>query len=403
MNVNALASSGLRSTAGAPPATQDTPGADSFAHLLDREQAAPPEASDSTEPTQGSPAPGEGPQAAERNAAQRARTAKGTPRPVERPTARPTAEAEHAADAEPAVAKDGAPAEAATAATATPTDPALLHWLQGLNLPTPPATATGARTAGVATSTDPSDGADTGTLAAQPGSAAATRAAGRDHRLEALGDRAGAPREMQALRGEVVAQAETARAVESAAPRFQDSLAALRAPGAEAAAAASASAAAAPTTPADPALQVAQAALPVPLDDPQFPRAFGVQVSLLARDGVQQADLHLNPAEMGPVSIQIVMDGTQARIDFGADAAPTRALIEQSLPDLAAALREAGLTLAGGGVSQHAGGRDAGGAAGGDAQRPAAGRTGGVETGASATSARPPVRTVRAGGVDLYA
>ena len=86
---------------------------------------------------------------------------------------------------------------------------------------------------------------------------------------------------------------------------------------------------------------------------PEFREALGVQVSLLARDGVQSAELHLNPAEMGPISVRIVMDGAQARVDFGADSAATRELIETGLPELATALRDAGFTLAGGGVSQH--------------------------------------------------
>ena len=91
-----------------------------------------------------------------------------------------------------------------------------------------------------------------------------------------------------------------------------------------------------------------------PLTAPEVrPGRFAVQVSVLAKDGVQRAELHLNPAEMGPVSVQIVMDGTQARIDFGADSAATRQAIEAGLPELASALRDAGFTLAGGGVSQH--------------------------------------------------
>ncbi len=69
-------------------------------------------------------------------------------------------------------------------------------------------------------------------------------------------------------------------------------------------------------------------ALPTPIDSPDFGAAFGVQVSVLAKDGVQQAELHLNPAETGPVSIQIAVDGSEARIDFGADLAATRAAIE---------------------------------------------------------------------------
>jgi flagellar hook-length control protein FliK len=107
--------------------------------------------------------------------------------------------------------------------------------------------------------------------------------------------------------------------------------------------------------------------------------------------------LHLNPAEMGPVAVQIVMDGTHARIEFGADAAGTRQLIESSLPDLAAALREAGLTLTGGGVSQHPSGREAGDGTAA-AGTPRDGTSGDAEPAPTA-----PRRSVRAGGVDVYA
>lgn len=92
----------------------------------------------------------------------------------------------------------------------------------------------------------------------------------------------------------------------------------------------------------------------VPVAAAQFRDAFALQVSMLARDGVQHAVMHLNPADMGPISVQIALDGQQAQIHFGSDSAQTRLLVEAGLPALAAALREAGLTLSGGGVSQHA-------------------------------------------------
>ncbi len=91
-----------------------------------------------------------------------------------------------------------------------------------------------------------------------------------------------------------------------------------------------------------------------PVQDPRFSEAFALQVSNLARDGVQHAVLRLNPAEMGPISVQIALDGQQAQIHFGCDSAQTRGIVESGLPLLAASLREAGLTLSGGGVSQHA-------------------------------------------------
>jgi len=146
--------------------------------------------------------------------------------------------------------------------------------------------------------------------------------------------------------------------------------------------------------------------LPTPLDAPDFSHALGLQVSVLARDGVQHAELQLNPADMGPVSVQIVMDGTRAQVDFGADMAATRQAIEAGMPALASALRDAGFTLAGGGVSQHSRGRSdssdpRGQAVGGtrSARRMADDAKGDIEAAARAATRR----TVRLGGLDLYA
>jgi flagellar hook-length control protein FliK len=85
-----------------------------------------------------------------------------------------------------------------------------------------------------------------------------------------------------------------------------------------------------------------------------FAPEVATRVSLMAVDGVQHAELQLNPADMGPVAVQIVVDGSQAQVSFHAAHAETRQALEQSLPDLAAALQGQGLTLSGGGVFQQA-------------------------------------------------
>jgi flagellar hook-length control protein FliK len=140
--------------------------------------------------------------------------------------------------------------------------------------------------------------------------------------------------------------------------------------------------------------------LPVPVHSPEFAAAFGLQISGLAQDGVQHAELHLNPAEMGPVSIQITLDGTQARVDFGADVAATRHAIESGLPELASALRDAGFTLAGGGVAQHSGS----GGSGDDSSRRGASTAASAAAVASVDAAAQRLtRNVAAGGVDVYA
>ena len=105
---------------------------------------------------------------------------------------------------------------------------------------------------------------------------------------------------------------------------------------------------------ASPAL--AEARIAAPVDSPAFAPALGAQVSLFVRNGLHSASLQLNPAEMGPVSVRIALEGSTAQVEFQADRASTRQAIEASLPALAAALRDAGLNLAGGGVfEQHPG------------------------------------------------
>jgi flagellar hook-length control protein FliK len=99
------------------------------------------------------------------------------------------------------------------------------------------------------------------------------------------------------------------------------------------------------------------ATLPSPIDSPAFAPSLATQVRWWASDGVQQAQLQLNPAEMGPVRVTIVLDGREARIDFSADSAATRGAIEAALPVLAAALDDGGLKLTGGGVHDGAAGR----------------------------------------------
>lgn len=111
----------------------------------------------------------------------------------------------------------------------------------------------------------------------------------------------------------------------------------------------------APTASSATAPKAAEPSLPTatllaPIDAPNFAPALATQVRWWANDGVQQAQLMLHPAEMGPVAVKIVLDGREARIDFSADLAATRGAIEAALPVLAAALDDSGLKLSGGGV-----------------------------------------------------
>ena len=130
-----------------------------------------------------------------------------------------------------------------------------------------------------------------------------------------------------------------------------DALATTAPPWSAAAAPLAGAAASAPAAATPAAAQPFAAHLAAAIDSPGFAPALATQVSWLVQEGLQLARLTLNPADMGPVAVRIVLEGTQARVDFSAALASTRAAIEASLPTLAAALHDNGMTLAGGGVS----------------------------------------------------
>jgi flagellar hook-length control protein FliK len=93
-------------------------------------------------------------------------------------------------------------------------------------------------------------------------------------------------------------------------------------------------------------------ALSPALDSPTFAPALGLQLSVLARDGIEQARIQLNPEALGPVAVQLSMAGQQIELEFVAAHARTREALEQALPQLASALGDAGFTMTGGGVFQ---------------------------------------------------
>jgi flagellar hook-length control protein FliK len=103
------------------------------------------------------------------------------------------------------------------------------------------------------------------------------------------------------------------------------------------------------------ALRHEQASIPVPLDSPDFSQKLADQVRMwvgqASLNGPMTAELHLNPAEMGPINVKISLEGSAAQVDFAAAALETRQAIEASLSMLSSALDDVGLSLAGGGVS----------------------------------------------------
>lgn len=132
-----------------------------------------------------------------------------------------------------------------------------------------------------------------------------------------------------------------------------------------------------------------------------FAPALAARLAVLVRDGIEHAQLRLNPAEMGPIDVRIRLDGTQAQVDFSAAHAHTRQVLQDAVPVLAGALREAGLTLAGGGVFEQP--RDAQAPPQHDAPARADGRQGQTDAPALAKPAAAAHGARARGVVDLYA
>ena len=258
--------------------------------------------------------------------------------------------------------------------------------------------ATADRAANVVAGGMPDTADGPSTTSPEPGAGSTKRSAAKAGANEARSSVAAEPEATAIENGGRFAQALTEHAVDKTPPQA----AAARSADATPAIGASFVANLDPGSRMAPAVAVA---LATPVTAPEFAQELGLRMSVLAQDGVQHAELHLNPADMGPVSVQIAIDGNRAQVDFGADVAATRAAIEAGLPALASALNDAGFTLTGGGVSQHSRGREDGngGSKGGSAaprERRIEGQANDAATSAARAANR---RMVTLGGLDLYA
>lgn len=109
----------------------------------------------------------------------------------------------------------------------------------------------------------------------------------------------------------------------------------------------SANAVGSPTVSGQPSLNLQPA-----LQSEAWGRVLSSRVIWMAREGVQQASLKLNPANMGPVEVKLHMNHDQATISFIAQHAATRDALEQALPRLRESFQENGMELAHADVSQ---------------------------------------------------
>jgi flagellar hook-length control protein FliK len=69
------------------------------------------------------------------------------------------------------------------------------------------------------------------------------------------------------------------------------------------------------------------------------------RVVWMAKEGVQQAELRMTPANLGPVEVRLQVQNEQASVTFLAQHSATRDALEQALPKLREQFAEAGLEL----------------------------------------------------------
>jgi len=197
-----------------------------------------------------------------------------------------------------------------------------------------------------------------------------------------------------------------AAAAESAAAKLSEPATAGTRPAAEPAFVMPAAPAAAATGPSGPApaeparAPVAEVMLAARWESPEALPALGRQIAFFAREGIEHARVQLNPVDLGPIQVQLALDGSQVRLELAAEVASTRALLEQSLPSLASSLREGGFTLSGGGVFQEPRRGDGS----GEPSRGSAGRAQGADEAGDAGARAAPVAVRRSAGlVDVFA
>ena len=112
-----------------------------------------------------------------------------------------------------------------------------------------------------------------------------------------------------------------------------------------------AAATALPLSGSNPATPLPQTVIDTPLTHKQWADDFGQKITWLATQNRQHAELHLNPAHLGPLDITLKLNGDQATALFSSPHAAVREAIEQSLPKLREMFADNGIMLGGATVS----------------------------------------------------
>lgn len=97
-----------------------------------------------------------------------------------------------------------------------------------------------------------------------------------------------------------------------------------------------------------------QLVIDTPVTQRQWGNEFSQKITWMATQQDQHAELHLNPAQLGPLDVVIKVSGDQATAQFTSAHAAVREVIEQSIPKLREMLADNGIMLGNTTVSDQA-------------------------------------------------
>ena len=103
------------------------------------------------------------------------------------------------------------------------------------------------------------------------------------------------------------------------------------------------------------------------LSSPEWSREAGHVVRMMVTEKVSEAEIRIDPPELGPIDVALKVDGDSTTITFTANSPETRSLLEFHLPKLREALDAAGLHLADASVNSGGTQRDSRGTSGSSA------------------------------------
>jgi flagellar hook-length control protein FliK len=88
------------------------------------------------------------------------------------------------------------------------------------------------------------------------------------------------------------------------------------------------------------------------VDSSEFPQGVADQVSLAVDNGWSSAKLSVNPPQLGPIELQIAVQGAHAQVAMSTHSAVTREALESSVPKLRDMLNSQGFTQVSVDISQ---------------------------------------------------